>query len=84
MDFRQIPEVFLSLCAITRRDLRFLGWRGRGGGRAVPAAGAGLGAGVPGAPPGAPPGAAAAPSPALLPSAALAQTPSLPTYRVSS
>lgn len=29
MDFRQIPEVPLSLCAITSRDLRFLGRRGR-------------------------------------------------------
>lgn len=76
MDFRQIPEVALSLCAITSWDLRFLGRRGR----AVPTAGAGLGAGAPGAPP----GAAVALSPALLPSAALAQTPSLPTYPVSS
>lgn len=30
MDFRQIPEVPLSLCAITSRDLRFLGAAGPG------------------------------------------------------
>lgn len=41
MDFRHIPEVSLSLCAITGRDLRIVGRRGPGrvrGRRGLPGA----------------------------------------------